>query len=99
MFRLHNIPPLANYTETQEEENTQNQKHRVAQNVLLCIRCHACVLVFMRRTLSSVFLVQEFGLTVGQDLDFRRLGALGHPRRHHSVEVLQTGHLWDTGPF
>lgn len=47
----------------------------------------------LARTLSGVFLVQEFGLTVGQDLDFRRVGALCYPRRHHSVEVLQTGHL------
>lgn len=63
-----------------------------------CVSC-MCAAVFMPRTLSSVFLVQEFGLTVGQDLNFRGVGALGDPGRHQGVEVLETGHLWDTGRF
>lgn len=67
-----------------------------SHTMLWCVSC-MCAAVFMPRTLSSVFLVQEFGLTVGQDLNFRGVGALGDPGRHQGVEVLQTGHLGDTG--
>lgn len=43
-------------------------------------------------TLCGVPVVEQLGLTVGQDLDLWRIRALD-AGRHESVQVLQTGHL------
>lgn len=44
-------------------------------------------------TLCGVSVVEQLGLTVGQDLDLGRIWTLTDPRRHESVQILQTCHL------
>lgn len=43
--------------------------------------------------LCGVSVVEQLGLTVGQDLNLRRIWTLTDPRRHESVQILQTCHL------
>lgn len=49
--------------------------------------------VLSKATLCGVSVVEQLGLTVGQDLDLRRIWTLTDPRRHESVQILETGHL------
>lgn len=47
-------------------------------------------------TLCGVFVVEELGLTVGEDLNLRRIWTLTDPGCHESIQVLQTRHLPST---
>lgn len=49
--------------------------------------------VLSKATWCGVSVVEQLGLTVGQDLDLWRIWTLARPRRHEGVQVLQTGHL------
>lgn len=49
--------------------------------------------VVSKATLIGVFVVKELGLTVGEDLNLRRIWALTNPGCHESIKVLQTCHL------
>lgn len=46
-----------------------------------------------KATLCGVFVVKQLGLTVGEDLNLRRIWTLTNPGCHESVQVLQAGHL------
>lgn len=46
-----------------------------------------------KATLCGVSVVEQFGLTVGKDLDLRRIWTLANTRRHESVQILETCHL------
>lgn len=49
--------------------------------------------VVSKATLIGVFVVKELGLTVGEDLNLRRIWTLTNPGCHESVSVLLTCHL------
>ena len=46
-----------------------------------------------KATLCGVSVVEQLGLTVGQDLNLRRIWTLADARRHQSVQILETCHL------
>lgn len=46
-----------------------------------------------KATLCGVSVVKQFGLTVGKNLNLRRIWTLTDPRRHESVQILKTCHL------
>lgn len=46
-----------------------------------------------KATLCGVSVVKQFGLTVGKDLNLRKIWTLTNPRRHESVQILKTRHL------
>lgn len=46
-----------------------------------------------KATLCGVFVVEELGLTVGEDFNLRRIWTLTNPGCHESVQILQTRNL------
>lgn len=46
-------------------------------------------------TLCGVSVVEQFGLTVGQDLDLRSIWTLNDARRHQGVQILEACHPYE----
>lgn len=50
-------------------------------------------------TLCGVSVIEQLGLTVGQDLNLRRIWTLANTGRHESVQILEARHLKHTSTF